>query len=339
MSRLVGQRRHVRRLDAPGEAHGPLDAQRGREPPQGLLLAAIPRHGKRRVRVSAHDQRDGLDRIGHVVARLEVARRQEARPERYAIPVAKGPRVHHVRNHPRDVAAAGEDAAEIPRRNDDRVGHLQKRMDEAAPAREMVVGLAAVVVEDHALAEPPRRQDRRHRAEQERPVRGGEDVHDVALGEAPQARSVERLGQHGPRVRAAPHPAEAARKRGVDGHDADRVPFVAADAWPASPPEPRGRRRYRGSPRPSRFAAARARANDRRAATSRREGSCRRWATRGHPLDHAAPASAPERSRRSAATGCLSRKRRHQSSMDISVQSWRSRSSCPRSGCATMRRI
>ena len=206
-------------------------------------------------------------------------------------------------------------------RHDDRVGHLQQRMDERAPAREMVVGLATVVVEDHALAEPPRRQDRRHRAEQERPVRGGEDVHDIALGEAPQARSVERLGQHGPRVRAAPHPAEAARKRRVDGHERRPRSLRPADAWPASPPEPRGRRRCRGSPRPSRFAAARARASDRRAATSHREGSCRRWATRGHPLDHAAPASALERSRRSAATGCLSRKRRHQSSMDISVQS------------------
>ena len=205
------------------------------------------------------------------------------------------------------------------RRNDDRVGHLQKRMDEAAPAREMVVGLATVVVEDHALAEAPRRQDRRHRAEQERPVGGGEDVHDIAPGEAPQARPVERLGQHGPRVRAAPHPAEAPRKRRVDGHEADRRSRLPADAWPASPPEPRGRPRYRGSPRPSRFAAARARANDRPATPASR--GTRRWATRRPPSDHAAPASAAERSRRSPATGCLSRKRRHQSSIEISVQS------------------
>ena len=104
MSASSASARHARRLDAPGEAHGPLDAQRGREPPQGLVLAAVARHGQRRLRVSALEQRQGPERVGHVVARLEVARRQEARPERHPIAVAKGASVHHVRDHPRAVA-------------------------------------------------------------------------------------------------------------------------------------------------------------------------------------------------------------------------------------------
>ena len=116
-----------------------------------------------------------------------------------------------------------EDAAEILRRDDDHVGHPEKRMDESAPSREMVVGLAAVVVQDHALAEAARGQDRRNRAEQERPVRRGEDVDHVASREPREARPVERLGQDGSRIRAAPHPAEAARERRVDRDEADLV--------------------------------------------------------------------------------------------------------------------
>ena len=59
--------------------------------------------------------------------------------------------IDDVGNHARGVAVTREHLAEIFGRHDDLVRQPQPRMHEGAPVGEMVVGLAAVVVQHHAL--------------------------------------------------------------------------------------------------------------------------------------------------------------------------------------------
>ena len=199
--------RHLGGLDAPHEAD-PVLAELGRSP-QSRPLAPVSgdRQGRRRESVS--HQRERFERGVDPVVGLEISRREEARVRRHPIAVAESRGVHDVRHDARRVAVSGEHRAQVLRRHDDLVRERQPRMDQGAPALEVILGFAAVVVEQDPLAEKPRRQERRRHREQERPVGCREHVHDVGVAQPAQARDVERLVQHGPDVRGSAGPSQA----------------------------------------------------------------------------------------------------------------------------------
>ena len=128
-------------------------------------------------------------------------------------------------------------------------------MHERAPVREMILGLAAVVVQHDALVEQPRGQHRGHRREQERRVRRGEDVRHVIARQPRQAGHIQQLVQRGPRVRQPAHPSHAEWKPWID-RDERRIHSVFTERAARAPapglPAPR---ESRGSPRQRRHAS------------------------------------------------------------------------------------
>jgi hypothetical protein len=92
-------------------------------------------------------------------------------------------------------------------------------VDKPSPVREMILGLAAVIVQHDALAEQVRGQHRRNGRKQERCVRSREHVHDVVRGEPGKPRHIHQLIQNRPRVRHPSHPSRSGRKPGIDGNE------------------------------------------------------------------------------------------------------------------------
>src|SRR5262245_24427270 len=72
-----------------------------------------------------------------------------------------------------------KDSDEITRRHDHPVGQAKDQLRRARPAAQMVLSLAAVVVEQYRLAVELRDQHRRSWRDHEREVRGRENVRDV----------------------------------------------------------------------------------------------------------------------------------------------------------------
>ena len=216
---------HVLRLDAAHEAD-PVDAQRPGDGLEARLLAAGSGDRQGGARVMSLEEGEGLQRVLHLVVELQVPRRHEPRQERVALGIGEARDVHHVPHHPRAMAMAREDIAQVHRGDDDLVDHPEPRVHEQAPARQVVARLAAVVVEDHALPVEAPGHDGRQRGEEERPVRGAEDVDHVGPPEAPEARQIEDLVGDGPQVGVAAEPPEARGERRVDGHEAHVVAVV-----------------------------------------------------------------------------------------------------------------
>src|SRR5262245_27760054 len=76
-----------------------------------------------------------------------------------------------------------EDSDEIARRRDHPIRQTKDQLRRARPAAQMVLRLAAVVVEQDRLAVELRDQHRRRRRDYERKIRGRENMRDVEAGE------------------------------------------------------------------------------------------------------------------------------------------------------------
>ena len=92
-------------------------------------------------------------------------------------------------------------------------------MDEDPPPGQVILGLATVVMQHDASAPGAGRQDRGDGSQEKRPVRGREDVNDVGLSEAKEARDVKGLVNAGPDNRIAPEPPHSGGKPRVDGDE------------------------------------------------------------------------------------------------------------------------
>src|SRR5205085_12015522 len=109
-----------------------------------------------------------------------------------------------------------EDIHEVAGRNDDLVGEAHGRCS-TPPPREVIIGLAAPVVEDHGGAESPADEHRGKGSEQIRPVRGRERVnHIVRPKGAGEARYVRDRCRDRAHILYLLENAEAAWKSWVD---------------------------------------------------------------------------------------------------------------------------
>ena len=111
---------------------------------------------------------------------------------------------------------AREDPAEKLGGHHDVVDEAQPRPDERTPARQVIVGLTAPVVEQDALSENARGQDGRQWREHERPVGCREYVNDVGPAQLGQTEEIQRLVHQRSHIGEPPEPCEPAGKAGVD---------------------------------------------------------------------------------------------------------------------------
>jgi hypothetical protein len=180
----------------------------------GLLRAAANQR-QRRLGPAILNQSKRPDRRRHVVERVEIARRHQARAQRIALAEREGARIDDVRDDRRIDAEAAEHVDEKARRDDVEVD-LRDGFSRDRRALQVVGGLAAAVVQDDRAAEGPRDQHRRQRRQQERRVRGREDVNDVGAPQLPdEERQVGELGRDRPGVFDVEGPAQQRRRQRV----------------------------------------------------------------------------------------------------------------------------
>ena len=112
--------------------------------------------------------RRGKDRLNHgkcqqrvfdPVVRLEVSHRQKLRQERETLPIPKLAGINDVVDDLRLVSMPGEDVPQEDRGHDDFVDHLQPGMHKRSPIGQMIVGFAAVIVQQNRLAPSSSRDD------------------------------------------------------------------------------------------------------------------------------------------------------------------------------------
>jgi len=96
-------------------------------------------------------------------------------------------------------------------------------MDEDPPPGQVILGLATVVMQHDASAPGAGRQDRGDGSQEKRPVRGREDMNDVGVPEAEEARKVEDLVHARPDNGIAAKPPQPGGKPRVDGDERDRI--------------------------------------------------------------------------------------------------------------------
>src|SRR5581483_2537123 len=98
-----------------------------------------------------------LDRVLHLIVRIEISYGQQAWFERDALAVIKSRRVDEIRDYTDLKAMRCKNALQILRRNHDFI-RQPKDACRQRPSAQMILRLAAVVVDDDRLAQQLRRE-------------------------------------------------------------------------------------------------------------------------------------------------------------------------------------
>ena len=188
------------------------------ESAQVAILRSGADERQRRVRPPVLNDLERANRRRDVVERVEVARRQQARPQRIAVAEPEAVHVDEIRN---DVGADTEVAEYVDQktRRDDVALDARDRPTRDRRPREMVRRLAAAVVQDDRFAERARDEHRRQRCEEKRRVRRREDVDDVGAGDlAYEFRNVGQLRDDRAQVLHVEHRPERRRRHRIHGN-------------------------------------------------------------------------------------------------------------------------
>jgi hypothetical protein len=180
------------------------------DPLQDLLAQrAVAGDDEPRLRHLGLDAPERLQRAGIVVERLEEPVDQEHRPQRVANPIVQPLDVQVVRDHLGAQAELRVHAGQVRRGRHDPRRHAHGAHGDRSPAPQVVLELAAAIVQDDLLPVEPPDEDGEHGAQEVRPVRGGEDVDDVVPGQPYQQEADVGDGvHHGANEAHALQPAE-----------------------------------------------------------------------------------------------------------------------------------
>src|SRR2546430_15937543 len=94
------------------------------------------------------DKAKRLQRVRHAVVLLEVAGRKQPRPQWKSLSIGISRRIDDIRNHHDVVSELRKNLAQVPRGYHDPVCQPQPGSYEYTPIPEMILGFAAVIVQD-----------------------------------------------------------------------------------------------------------------------------------------------------------------------------------------------